>query len=76
MYSILFDSFKLQDHLANAPIPGERKVVFFVPTVPLVRQQYKQIKKYLHQFQTVSISGATGGEVHIKFYMIMQLYHS
>lgn len=60
MYSILFDSFNLQDHLANAPIPGERKVVFFVPTVPLVRQQLKQFQRYLRQFKTGHISG---GEV-------------
>ena len=59
----LFGFSKLQDHLEKSPIPGERRVIFFVPTVPLVRQQHKQIKKYLNQYKTVPISGATGSGV-------------
>ncbi len=47
----------MQDHFAKASIPGEAKVVFFVPTGLLVKQQCSMVKTYLSLLSAIEIRG-------------------
>lgn len=50
----------------------EKKVIFMVPRVPLVHQQYEKFKKYLPQYTMKEVVGQKGATERLPLNLLME----